>query len=149
MKSLKKIEISFEKGGSFSATLFEDKAPESVKAIWNMLPIEGKPLHMRWAGRGLTLALPNLPKPYPPRENQVSIVGEGYIMFRSDWTGGYVPTPSIILFYGPEIPRNPGDIYGVRLNWIGRIRENLDKLEETGERFYREGREKVVYRKTQ
>jgi hypothetical protein len=147
---LKKMKISFEKGGEFEALLFEDKAPKTVKHIWDFLPIDGRPDHMRWAGRGLSQKMPNLPKPYPPRENQISIVGEGYLMFRADWVGGHESqVPSIILFYGPEIPRNPGDIYGVRLNWIGRIREDLAGLEKVGERIYAEGREKVKYEKAQ
>jgi len=145
---VKKITISFEKGGSFAAELFEETSPETCQVFWNYLPIEGKPLHMRWAGRGLWLPLADFPKPYPPRENQLSIVGEGYLMFRVDWTGGHQnPTPGIALFYGPEIPRNLGGIMGVRLNWIGRIRENLDELVQVGERIYYEGREKITLKK--
>ena len=45
-----KIVMTFERGGSLTATLFEDRAPETCKRVLDALPVEAEVIHAMWAG---------------------------------------------------------------------------------------------------
>ena len=53
----KKIEIEFEKGGVFIASLLEDKAPKTCKVVWDNLPLDGKVGHAIFSGKMMYLVV--------------------------------------------------------------------------------------------
>jgi hypothetical protein len=58
----RRIELSLKlKAVRAVATLLEDEAPRTCKAVWDALPIEGETYHAKWAGRELYTLAPSFP----------------------------------------------------------------------------------------
>ncbi|MBI3977964.1 MAG: DUF3830 family protein [Chloroflexi bacterium] len=136
----RQIEIRFEKGGRFVATLYDELAPQTCSAIWAALPIEG-PVR-RGAFSGMVMFCWTDVKVEGPENPKC------YGLFPGD-LGYYVnvhklPIKNQINFiFGPAVIR---DIGGESLvNHFGRITEgSLEELARIGERIWEYGREQVT-----
>ncbi|MFQ6110656.1 MAG: DUF3830 family protein, partial [Nitrospinota bacterium] len=71
----RKIRMDFERGGTLTAELLEDKAPKTCELIWQQLPQSGRVLHARWTGREVFLRV-NLRRK-PRREHQNFVMSRG------------------------------------------------------------------------
>jgi hypothetical protein len=137
----KKIEIEFEKGGKFTATLLEDKAPKTCEAVWNSLPLSGRVGHAYFSGKMMYLA--GIDPKFGELENARSV--------------GFVPGDIAYLtsYYGKDTPTEIAIIYGEALiqdfsGWIpanhfAKISEgNLEDLKNVATRIREYGREKIT-----
>ena len=109
-----KLQFKFERGKSFTATVFVDKAPRTWEAIKSVLPITLKAYNARWTGREThtKIDIPNK----PPRENQVLNAGIGDVIYACEWSDRDVTGfEAIGWFYGTETVRD----------WRGESRVNL------------------------
>ncbi|MEM3641690.1 MAG: cyclophilin-like fold protein [Candidatus Bathyarchaeia archaeon] len=124
----KQIEIEFERGGKFTATLLEDAAPKACKVLWDHLPIEGRAAQARYGGEEFFFNTDlNI-----EAENQKKDFKAGDIAFN--------PHPkwkAIIIYYGNNIAIT------TPYNHIAKISEKLDELKAVGERIWLQGAEKV------
>jgi len=141
---MKKLKLCFEKGGTLIAVL-NDKAPNTVKSILEILPIESTMVHTRWCGREISLGIKTIKK--PPMENCTNIVNKFDIAYWRDWNNiisseDATFSEALAIYYGPEILRYHGGF--LTTNIIGRILwEQEELLEEIGIRIWRHGQEKV------
>ena len=96
----KQIKFDFAKGGSFIVDLYEDKAPETCKIIWDMLeePWSEKFIHSNYCG--FCVESPYFPVPDDaklPLENLWCFTNNGDIAvvtpaeYREDSIKGYLP----------------------------------------------------------
>lgn len=145
----KQIEIEFEKGGKFIATLMEDKAPKTCKAVWDALPIESRIQHAKYSGEIIFLMTPPKLSTFDELENPL-VMGllPGDIAFNT-LAKHHLPPPSsqeILIIYGGALPR---DMCGwLPSNHFAKIVDgSLEELANVGKRVYEKGMEKVVIRK--
>jgi hypothetical protein len=90
---MRKIEITFEESGvGATAGMLEDEAPRTCEALWKVLeePIVTKGIHAGWAGREVSINVPEKnrvidPQVLLPRENLTLYPIPGDICF------GYFP----------------------------------------------------------
>ena len=73
----------FERGGEFTAMLRPDLAPETVKAVMAMLPIETTVYHSRWSGREINFPVKSSTP--VPRERQTCSVNTGDVIYWKEW----------------------------------------------------------------
>lgn len=147
---MKKIKITFEKGGCLTGWLNEDWAPETVMAIWSALPCKMFFKHTRWCGREIYGSIET--GAIPDRENHTATVSKFDISYwREGWdtTTGKAPEDAgetIAFYYGPERLQYAGGI--LTLNVIGRIDWNQERqLDEIGARIWAQGFENVMIEK--
>ena len=147
---MKKIQITFEKGGCLTGWLDENKAPETVTALWSSLPCETVCKHTRWCGREIYGSIKT--GAIPARENNTSTVSKFDISYwREDWdvTTGKTPEEAgetMGFYHGPEYLKYAGGT--LSLNVIGRIVwEDEKTLDEVGERIWKQGFEKMKIEK--
>lgn len=78
----RKISLDLE-GAKATATLYDDYAPKTCEAIWNILPVSGKAIHANWSGREIMLHLEGEKVLRPPQEVKVhsNFTAEGDIHF--------------------------------------------------------------------
>ncbi|GAW28863.1 DUF3830 family protein [Carboxydocella sp. ULO1] len=141
---MNQIKISFQKGGELIADLNE-RAPETIKRILEILPLTSTMVHTRWCGREISCGISTKVK--PPQENCTSIVSKFDVVYWRDWESEKPLTEApaeeaIALYYGPELLRYHNGI--LRVNVFGRIKwEQEDLLETIGTRIWRHGIESV------
>jgi len=144
--AMTRLEISFEKGGTLTATLLMDKAPETCKAILEALPVTSEVLHAQYAGSEVYF------EDFPARddvpfENTTSRVDENMFLTNKHPGGvlAYYPNPKVKSFcivYGEIVPRRLVDVE-IPLNVFAEI-DDKEKAVELGSRVRREGVEKVT-----
>lgn len=128
-----KILLEFEKGGQVIASLMEDKAPETCKAVWVALPIERPVLHAMYAGEEIFF------QQYPTTaiiepENDTSNVKPGDLGF-------HIGFKAITVFYGKSEPRS--DLHTTeRVNIFGKVHQ-IEKMIDIGKRIRVHGTEKM------
>ncbi len=146
----RQIEIEFEKGGKFVATLLEDKAPKTCEAVWDALPLENKIQHAMYSGEGIFFFTPTIK--FEELENPM-VMGllPGDIAFNTHWNHKlHLPPTSIpqeiVIIYGGCLPQ---DHCGwIPCNYFAKIVEgNLSELKNIGKRIREQGMEKVTVRK--
>jgi hypothetical protein len=77
----RQIELSLKlKNVRAVATLLEDEAPRTCKAVWDALPIEGETYHAKWAGRELYTLVPPFPVG-PSAENETITPIPGDVLY--------------------------------------------------------------------
>ena len=140
------LEISFERGGILTATLLEDKAPETCKAILEALPVTSEVLHAQYAGSEVYF------EDFPARddvpfENTTSRLDDDMYLTNKHPGGilAYYPNPKVKSFcvvYGEIVPRRTVDVE-IPLNIFAEI-ENKEKAVELGNRVRREGVESIT-----
>jgi hypothetical protein len=139
----KRIEIEFEKGGVFTATLLEDEAPKTCKVVWDNLPLSGKIGHAYFSGKMMYLVVDTR---FEELENAKSV--------------GFLPGDIAYLtpFYGRDKPNEIAIVYGEALiqDICGRIPANhfakiiegsLEDLRNVATRIRECGRETINIRK--
>lgn len=143
---MKKIKIIFEKGGFLTGYLNENWAPETVTAIWSVLPLETTIKHTRWCGREIYCSIET--GAIPAKENHTANVSKFDISYwRENWdlsTGKSAEESgeTIAFYYGPERLQATGGI--LPLNVIGRIDwDQEETLDEIGIRIWSHGFEKI------
>lgn len=142
---MKKIQISFEKGGILIAQL-NNLAPKSTGSLLEILPVESKVAHTRWCGREISLPIKTLIKPL--KENCTNIVSKFDIAYWRDWDNQISPadqqvSEALAMYYGPEVLRFHNGLLST--NIIGRINwEQEALLESIGLRIWEFGHERVL-----
>ncbi|MBB5326202.1 hypothetical protein HNQ34_003321 [Anoxybacillus tepidamans] len=143
---MRRILITFENGGSFPATLLEDKAPKTCEKIWEALPFSSIVRHSRWSGRELNF--PFTSNGHPKRENQTISTSIGEVVYWRDWLMDEEPDVSeiIAIYYGAERTRSHrGD---EPVNVFAKIDyTHFDRLKAVGERIWLNGAERIQIEK--
>jgi hypothetical protein len=52
---MRTIQLKFERGGSLTADLLDELAPETCKAFWNLLPMRQKLSHAKFPGHVISI----------------------------------------------------------------------------------------------
>jgi hypothetical protein len=145
----KRIALSFARGGTLTADLFEVKAPLTCDLISRQLPAKGPIFHARWTGRECFLPVKLQEK--PDRENAQFVISRGEVMYWREFKRDYGPhemvgAEVIAFFYGPEYLRGEWRGYE-RANVFAQIPQaEWELMEEIGTRIWREGSEEMEVR---
>jgi hypothetical protein len=140
-----RLQITFEKGGILIADL-NNKTPNTIKSIMEILPIESTVFHTKWCGREISFGIETTIK--PPFENHTNTVSKFDVAYWRDWENkitedNFSVKEAIAIYYGPEILRYHGGL--LTTNIIGRIAwEQEDLLDSIGTRIWKCGCEKVI-----
>ena len=111
----------------FTARLLEEKAPESVKAFKNLLPLKSKVKHVRWSGYAIWVNIDDIELPNLPRENHTVYPSTGDILLYP----GYKNEKEILISCGPTCFKSPaGNLAGNHIAIRDASREELDEMEE-------------------
>jgi len=129
---VKKLEIKID-GSVFLATMLEDQAPKTCKAVLDLLPVEGEVFHATWSGDMLFLKCREIPAKLEP-ENQTIYPSRGDVALNSS-------LKEIQIVYGQAQLR--ARFGPAPDNLFARITENLDGLQEVGKRIHREGAKRI------
>lgn len=130
---VKKLEIKI--GDSvFFATLLEEQASKTCKAVLGLLPLEGEVFHATWSGDMLFFKCHEIPAKLEP-ENQTVYPSRGDVAINSN-------LKEIHVVYGQAQLR--ARFGPAPDNLFARITENLKGLEEIGKRIHREGAKKIT-----
>lgn len=154
-----KLEITVpELGARAIAQLYDDHAPETIRALATVLPHTGAGIHAIRAGRELFTLIP-IPTLHPGPENQsiFPVPGDLYLFIqpkgyraleipeRYRVAKGTTEYWHIAIWYGRDsIPMSPTGIYPG--NHFGEVVEGLPELAEACERIRFEGVRDVSYR---
>ena len=145
----KEIEITFEKGGTFVAQLFEKEAPKNCEAIWKALPIEGEAIHAAYSGQSVWMVVSKYIKLEDVHEENQKVLGNlpGTIGIEAYPPATNLSRTEFVFVYGPNYyPRTP--FAGEKpLNRVGMITGNLDQLLKIGVNIREFGKQKVTIKK--
>ena len=145
----KEIEITFEKGGTFVAQLFEKEAPKNCEAIWKALPIEGEAIHAAYSGQSVWMVVSKYIKLEDVHEENQKVLGNlpGTIGIEAYPPETNLNRTELVFVYGPNYyPRTP--FAGEKpLNRVGMITGNLDQLLKIGVNIREFGKQKVTIKK--
>jgi hypothetical protein len=133
IKLVKKLEIKID-DSVFLATILEEQAPKTCKAVLNLLPLEGEVFHATWSGDMLFYKCHEIPTKLEP-ENQTAYPSRGDVALNSN-------LKEIHIVYGQAQLR--ARFGPAPDNLFARITENLKDLEEMGKRIHREGAKKIT-----
>lgn len=129
---MQKLIMEFERGGRIEGTLFEERAPETCKAILAALPFETDAIHAMWAGEEIFFS--NFPAQFE-YEQPTPDVEPG--------TLAMVPrSSSFCIFYGPSIPRGSVD-ETIDVTIFGKV-DDVAGMAEIGKRVRMKGAEKIT-----
>lgn len=134
--------VELEIGGVKAiAELFEKEAPRTVAAIWDLLPIQDRTIHVRWSGAAWRTDQNYRLKIDPP-ENLVSWLEAGDLIYYDDPRYGLY---KVGVAYGVAQWRD--DKGELKVTRIGQIRDNLQPFVAVCERILYEGPKVVVIRR--
>lgn len=120
-------------GYTFDARLLEERAPETVAALRDVLPLESELQHVRWSGYATWINIDEIDLPELPRENHTVYPSRGDVLFYP----GYRNEQEILLACGPTCFKSPaGELAG---NHVATIRGRDDDLAALEERTLSEG----------
>lgn len=142
----KEIEIKFEKGGTFTAQLFEKEAPRNCETLWKALPMEVEAIHAAYSGQSVWAVLSKYIKLNDVHEENQKLLGNlpGTIAIDAYPPETNLHRVELVIVYGPNFyPRTP--FAGEKpLNRIGMIMGNLDELLKIGVNIREFGKQKVT-----
>jgi hypothetical protein len=144
LKSEKSIKLEFKKGGVFEADLYWEKAPETCKALWELLPLTLEVGHAKFSGHALYV-FPGISLKVMENSRCIGLL-PGEILYNPHVTNS-PPHPNELSFvYGLAAMR---DSFGyAAFNLIGKIKEDqIQGFVKIGERIDRKGNEGVVITK--
>ena len=103
------------------AELFPEQAPQTVKAVWDALPLDGTVNHAMFSGEEVTFPTYGL---LWEREHQLYDTRPGDL-------GYFVESPAICIYYGSLRVISPGNVFG-------RVVENLEGIQRMSRRCWKE-----------
>ncbi|MFO8116165.1 MAG: DUF3830 family protein [Halorubrum sp.] len=133
------IEVTIEET-TFTANLHADRAPKSVAAVLDFLPLESELMHVRWSGIATWINIDEIDLPDVPRENHTVYPSRGDLLLYP----GYRNEQEILLPCGPTCFKSPaGELAG---NHFATIHASAEELKLVEEATLREGVKDVVIR---
>ena len=135
---MKQIEIEFG-GVVFTATLYEDKAPKTVAALWKALPIDDPAaVHAMWSGEMFHLTPKIVDLGVQEVENAKAYQWPGEIVF-------YPPIQEIAICYGEA--RFTGPLGPLKVTGLGLIQGHLELLKQKAAALQTAGQQRIVFRR--
>lgn len=139
----KHILLKFERGDEVRATLLEDKAPKTCKALLASLPVELKLIHAQWAGEEV------FSDSFPVSselevENEVNEMKGGEVGLISPLVQRHLPRKGFLpfcIFYGKGRARKSVD-ETTEVNICAKI-DDMEKMASIGKRIRGQGIETV------
>lgn len=111
----------------FEAELHDDQAPESVKAVQELLPLESELMHVRWSGIATWINIDEIDLPEIPRENHTVYPSRGDLLLYP----GYRNEQEILVPCGPTCFKSPaGELAGNHFATIDATASELKQIEE-------------------
>ena len=118
---------------TFVATMLDEAAPKTATAIEELLPYEGRLLHVRWSGIATWINLDEIDLPEIPRENHTVYPSRGDVLLYP----GYRNEQEILIACGPTCFKSPaGELAG---NHVATLDVPAEQLKELEERTLQEG----------
>lgn len=133
---MKKFELQFEGGDTFTAVLLEMDAPRSAKVFWDNIPHEATVKHAKFSGEEIYFFLRDGANVEP--ENRLEPVA-GDICYEA------AGRPVVVIYYGNSIHVWAHGDHHLK-NRFARIEGDLSALHKVGERVH-VGAEKVKIRR--
>lgn len=111
----------------FTAELHDNQAPESVKAVQELLPLESELMHVRWSGIATWINIDEIDLPEIPRENHTVYPSRGELLLYP----GYRNEQEILVPCGPTCFKSPaGELAGNHFATINATVSELKEIEE-------------------
>jgi len=125
---------------TFTAELHEDRAPESVAAVRDFLPLESDLMHVRWSGIATWINIDEIDLPEIPRENHTVYPSRGDLLLYP----GYRNEQEILVPCGPTCFKSPaGELAG---NHFATVQASPDELRAIERLTLRDGMQDVLVR---
>jgi len=123
---MSRLQIDVE-GDVYSGELLEDRAPASVEAMREFLPLDSELMHVRWSGHAVWANIDEISLPEIPRENHTVYPSRGDVLLYP----GYRNEQEILLACGPTCFKSPaGELAGNHVATIDASPEELRALED-------------------
>ena len=114
-------------GETFAGELFEDRAPASIDAMCDFLPLDSELMHVRWSGHAVWVNIDEVELPDVPRENHTVYPSRGDVLFYP----GFRNEQEILLACGPTCFKSPaGELAGNHVATLDATPEELKALED-------------------
>jgi len=122
-------QLAIETGDeTFTAELLLDSAPESIRALRDLLPLKSELMHVRWSGHAVWINIDEISLPEIPRENHTVYPSRGDILFYP----GYRNEQEILFACGPTCFKSPaGELAGNHVATVDTTPERLRSLEDS------------------
>lgn len=118
---------------TFTATLLDEAAPETVAAVKEIVPYRGQMLHVRWSGIATWINIDDVELPDLPRENHTVYPSRGDLLLYP----GFRNEQEILFPCGPTCFKSPaGELAG---NHFATVDADRDTLREVEERTLQQG----------
>src|SRR5690349_2491517 len=131
----KRIRVAVD-GVAAEAALYEDRAPRTVAALWQRLPIQDRTIQARWSGDAWrTEGNYELLDASAEVENPAGRLAAGDIIYYPGYSSGLL---KIAIAYGPSQWLAPFMV-PLPVTSLGRIDTNLDAFVERCQRIIFEG----------
>lgn len=115
-------------GDVYTAELLENKAPESIEAMRDFLPLETDVMHVRWSGHAVWANIDEIELPEVPRENHTVYPSRGDVLFYP----GYRNEKEILIACGSTCFKSPaGELAGNHIGTLDVSDEELVELEQS------------------
>jgi hypothetical protein len=116
-----------------TAELLPEKAPESVAAVREFLPLHSELMHVRWSGHATWINIDEIDLPEISRENHTVYPSYGDLLLYP----GYRNEQEILVPCGPTCFKSPaGELAG---NHFATLQTDRERLAEIEERTLKEG----------
>ena len=114
-------------GDVLTAELLPERAPESVAAVRDFLPLETELMHVRWSGHATWVNIDDIDLPGLPRENHTVYPSCGDLLLYP----GYRNEQEILVPCGPTCFKSPaGELAGNHFATLDTPRDRLADIEE-------------------
>lgn len=112
---------------SYTASLLESEAPESVATVTDFLPLRSELMHVRWSGHATWVNIDEIDLGDVPRENHTVYPSRGDLLLYP----GFRNEQEILLACGPTCFKSPaGELAGNHFATLDASRERLVALEQ-------------------
>ncbi len=136
---LRRIEVELA-GTRAVVALLEDRAPRACHALWKVLPVVDRAVHVKWSGDAwrtegdyaLTDSV----------ENEAQVLAAGDLIF-------YPRMKKIGLAYGVAQWRHPDPTVHLHVGVIGRVEDGLEDICAASRRVWTRGFQPVTFRRVQ
>ncbi len=112
---------------TFVATMLDEAAPKTATAIEELLPYEGRLLHVRWSGIATWINIDEIDLPELPRENHTVYPSRGDLLLYP----GFRNEQEILFACGPTCFKSPaGELAGNHFATVDAEPHSLKSVEE-------------------